>query len=473
MAGLGESCSHVAAILFYVEYAVRLRDCKTVTEKKAYWSIPGPTKGVEYSEIRDIDFSSPKAMNKHLDKKLCLQSEFNTGKQQSLKITQVLQSPSIHEMDELYAQLNASGSKPSILSIVPPYSKAYQPKSLQEELPKLLSELFDVVNLSKSYTDLLDMAQIIDMKVTPEQVAAAQKKTTKQSCSKIWFRLRAGRITASKLHAVCRTDPAQPALSLIKSICYPENNKFWSKQTDWGCKHEKQARDKYFNCVKDTHEQFRIMDARLHISTKEPHIAATPDALINCDCCGEVCLEIKCPFCIKDQFVFEGMSFPNFCLASDGQETKLKMTHPYFYQVQAQMFCTNRRYCDFFIWTEKGWYLERILFDAKFFDECIAKSRCIFFNSIMIELLGKFYSRPRATVLEACLTQNDESPRDTYCYCEGPEKGTMIACDNEHCPYEWFHMDCLKLEQAPKRKKWFCPDCSLSKQLFKSPKKKF
>ncbi len=90
----------------------------------------------------------------------------------------------------------------------------------------------------------------------------------------------------------------------------------------------------------------------------------------------------------------------------------------------------------------------------------------------MVELLGKFYSRPRTTATEACLLQNHESARDTYCYCEGPERGTMIACDNEHCPYEWFHMECLQLVQAPKRKKWFCPDCSLSKEMNKLTKKK-
>ncbi len=136
-------------------------------------------------------------------------------------------------------------SKPSILSIVPPYSQECKPQSLQGVLPKLFSELYDVANLSESYKELLDMARIVDIKVSPEQVAAAQKETTRQSCSKTWFRLRAGRVTASKLHAVCRTDLAQPALDLIKSICYPENSKFWSKQTDWGCKHEKQAKNEY------------------------------------------------------------------------------------------------------------------------------------------------------------------------------------------------------------------------------------
>ena len=35
MAGLGESCSHIDAVLFYIEYATRIRDSTTCTEEKA------------------------------------------------------------------------------------------------------------------------------------------------------------------------------------------------------------------------------------------------------------------------------------------------------------------------------------------------------------------------------------------------------------------------------------------------------
>jgi len=49
MAGLGESCSHVASILWAVESGVRLRESMTVTQKKAYWVIPGVVKDVPYA----------------------------------------------------------------------------------------------------------------------------------------------------------------------------------------------------------------------------------------------------------------------------------------------------------------------------------------------------------------------------------------------------------------------------------------
>ena len=40
MAGLGEACSHVGSLLFYLEAASRINSSKTVTQEKAYWLLP-------------------------------------------------------------------------------------------------------------------------------------------------------------------------------------------------------------------------------------------------------------------------------------------------------------------------------------------------------------------------------------------------------------------------------------------------
>lgn len=46
MAGLGEVCSHVSALLFALEATVKLRNGKTVTEEKSYWLLPSAIKKV-------------------------------------------------------------------------------------------------------------------------------------------------------------------------------------------------------------------------------------------------------------------------------------------------------------------------------------------------------------------------------------------------------------------------------------------
>ncbi|XP_041840869.1 uncharacterized protein LOC121639609 [Melanotaenia boesemani] len=59
-AGLGETCTHVAALLFLIEETVKLRDSKTVTQEKAYWLLPTALSKVEYKECRKIDFTVAK-----------------------------------------------------------------------------------------------------------------------------------------------------------------------------------------------------------------------------------------------------------------------------------------------------------------------------------------------------------------------------------------------------------------------------
>ena len=56
MAGLGESCSHVASLLGAVESGVCLRDSLTVTQKEAYWVIPSAVKNVPYAPLQRMNF---------------------------------------------------------------------------------------------------------------------------------------------------------------------------------------------------------------------------------------------------------------------------------------------------------------------------------------------------------------------------------------------------------------------------------
>jgi hypothetical protein len=53
--------------------------------------------------------------------------------------------------------------------------------------------------------------------------------------------------------------------------------------------------------------------------------------------------------------------------------------------------------------------------------------------------------------------EDGDEPR--YCYCNEVSYGNMIACDNDDCPREWFHLGCVHLDKPPTgRTKWFCSD---------------
>ena len=46
VAGLGESCSHIATLLWAIEAGVRLSNSMTVTQKRAYWVMSSGVKDV-------------------------------------------------------------------------------------------------------------------------------------------------------------------------------------------------------------------------------------------------------------------------------------------------------------------------------------------------------------------------------------------------------------------------------------------
>ena len=56
--------------------------------------------------------------------------------------------------------------------------------------------------------------------------------------------------------------------------------------------------------------------------------------------------------------------------------------------------------------------------------------------------------------------EDDEGEGDDrkYCSCRSVSYGNMVACDNEDCPFEWFHWSCVGITSEPKGK-WFCPEC--------------
>lgn len=54
----------------------------------------------------------------------------------------------------------------------------------------------------------------------------------------------------------------------------------------------------------------------------------------------------------------------------------------------------------------------------------------------------------------------EEGAEDTkvYCTCRTVSHGDMVACDNDSCPYEWFHWKCVGLTREPVGT-WYCDEC--------------
>jgi hypothetical protein len=323
--------------------------------------------------------------------------------------------------------------------------------------------------------ELLSKCNDISISVTEEEVGNVEIATRQQSQSKLWYKFRSGRITASKMKSVCSTDSSNPSQSLIMSICYPSSHQFSSEATAWGLKNEKLAIDKFVQAfIAEGHENVTVENCGLFISSDSPWLAATPDCIISCDCCGKSTVEVKCPFSKKNDVLKSDGDF--YIIQGDNGELSLDNKHNYYFQVQTQLGVTKCESCFFIVWTEKDIHIEEIDFDKELWDTIQNKSEIFFRTAILPELVGKFYSRLPGTGIPTISSTilNDNSSNkagacenvpsssnneETWCYCNQVESGNMVYCDNENCDIKWFHFTCLKLSNEPKSKLWYCPDC--------------
>ncbi|KAL3880032.1 hypothetical protein ACJMK2_032304 [Sinanodonta woodiana] len=240
-----------------------------------------------------------------------------------------------------------------------------------------------------------------------------------QSKCSLWFEYRKGRLTTSNFHEIVHTNCEQLSRpSLLKKIMQ-YNPAIDTCATRWGIKHEEDALKMYKNEMMEQHSHFELQSSGLIIYEDYPFLAASPDAVITCDCCGKGD-EVKCPNSRRDNVL------DKLCPHS------LKPSHKYFTQIQGQMALTKLDYCDFVCWTSCGLHIERVRADSDFLLNMEQALRLYFINIVLPELL----------------TQK--------------EHDDMIACDNKGCPTEWYHVQCVGLKLVPKGK-WVCFKCKNSK----------
>ncbi|XP_055487443.1 uncharacterized protein LOC129694714 [Leucoraja erinacea] len=308
-AGLGEVCTHIATLLFGIDAGVRIRETKTVTQVKAYWMEP-TRKQVKAAPVTNVDFSSAAMKKKLLD--AAIDGTEPRQQQKDRDKAPSLLSPSyrasVYLQDKLLStlvlRLSRIATNAAIFSSVEPYAATFVPAETVEAFPPILTDLMDKNTFTLTFAELLKICEAVNYSVTEEGAKNVEAHTRQQAKSETWFRYRAGRITASKMKSVCTTNAGSPAISVVKSVCYPHLYKFSTEATRWGCDQEKRARQAYAAHMRTEHSGFMMRDSGLIINPKYPHLGATPDGLVECaeQCCGADRLglcEIKCPFSKK------------------------------------------------------------------------------------------------------------------------------------------------------------------------------
>ncbi|CAI5657351.1 unnamed protein product [Oreochromis niloticus] len=102
MAGVVETCTHVAALLFNVEATVLICGTRTFTDEPAYWVLPGNMTKIQPEVGHKIDFSSSAAQKKVLDQNI--NRPFVVTGKRSRPQKRKVHPATVEELDQLMGQ---------------------------------------------------------------------------------------------------------------------------------------------------------------------------------------------------------------------------------------------------------------------------------------------------------------------------------------------------------------------------------
>ncbi|XP_045541411.1 uncharacterized protein LOC123722891 [Papilio machaon] len=203
-------------------------------------------------------------------------------------------------------------------------------------------------------------------KITNEEADLIQNNTIGQSECPDWHKYRQVRLTASNFHTICNLKPKTMAKYARKVI---NKKEFKSRATSHGLLNEKIALRKYA-----VEYDLLIKPCGIFISLERPYLAASPDGLLS----TETIIEIKCPYASRYQTI-DPTSTPYLELIN-GILT-LKKTSPYYYQVQGQLYCSGRSYCNVVIYTYKDLKVVYVEKDNYFISSMLAKLDCFYITT--------------------------------------------------------------------------------------------
>ena len=464
-AGLGESCSHVASAIIYIECWARINGKMACTQVKCSWLLPSYVTEVSYERVRDINFSSAKKLKENLDRKIDShdQNILSSHESQPLAQPSPSQLPSTEEMNKFYEELNHCEAKAVVLSLIDPYAEQFVVKS--GNVP-VLSDLYDLKNLDLEYPELLRKCRDVKVVLSDSDIEIVKQDTRDKAKGPGFFRHRAGRIGASVSGAVYHSNTAQPSQSLIKSICYPHLYKVNSKAIKHGCKYEEYAIKAYESRMKQSHVNFRVTKCGLFINKQYLFLHATPDFLTSCDCCGLGCGEVKCPICIPNGDFDKYIEKKSSCLEKVNSKFMLRRKHDYYFQVQQQLLTLpERKFNDFVVCAidadqNAHLVIERIYPDPEHSTKVLPKLEAFWRICILPEILGRWFTR-------RCEVPTGVPNDNAICFCRSTNNDHVVPCSNAECPYKQFHITCLSLNEVPTLKTWYCPHCSRLPQFKK------
>ena len=384
-AGLGQSCNHIAALLFRIEYALENGETGvSCTSKPCTWT--STRKAIEPILVSDMRIVKPSAIRCNLKristlnsarKKLFAEHNPNRGISEEEFLSKL----------ELFSPKSVTLAErtPGRRSVHLEYDKAFE--ALQSaKLPPTVTELGEKCKT----VDELENA-LFSMELTDEDVSNIEIATRLQG-GKIWKSQRSGRLTASKFHRIYtrmksyQNDKSIDMTAVIADALDYKTPPSQIKELQYGRKMENIACEAFESMLKNSgHTDVKVEKCGLFVSKSAPYIGASPDRLVTCLCCGRRVLEVKCPASCATAVPSE--STVEYLVYRDGK-CKLNRNSKYFTQVLGQMAVADVTRCDFFVYSGEGYHHEVIEFDESLWMPISIMLTLFFLTFIVPELLS-------------------------------------------------------------------------------------
>ena len=126
-------------------------------------------------------------------------------------------------------------------------------------------------------------------------------------------------------------------------------SRFSSLAVEHGRHYEPHIRNLYFQAMNERgFKDIIVNDVGLLISSKNSFLGASLDGIFQCnqDTWG---LEIKCPYSKYNSTLSSALTDKRFFLKKN-DTIELKRSHPYYYQIQGQMYCSGLKRIDLAVW---------------------------------------------------------------------------------------------------------------------------
>ena len=181
-----------------------------------------------------------------------------------------------------------------------------------------------------------ELRRFWETKIEISSVSDVFRNTRGQSLNKVWYEQRHFRISASTGRKVERARNVRTSMNyFFGSECNHPN-------LTYGRAMEAEARQKYEEVTGN-----RVLECGLVIKKSQPWLCATPDGIYKSSDQDFNLLEIKCPSSCRQKKIQVD------CI----QDNKLKKNSPYYTQVQLQLYVSDAKSCEFFVYSSEDYVL--------------------------------------------------------------------------------------------------------------------